>query len=359
MKNWRYKIFLKLNGRIIFHGLFWIIVIAGYTGLYGYSSKGAYLQAFILLVTTLPIYMGATYYTIYHILPNLLFKKKYSAFIVHFIYMSLISMLLELLAIMFVFVIPIRPFGLQTATLNPIRVDIGFLMVGIYLVILLGTAIKLLKHWYTARDKNLILSREKVEAELKLLKSQIHPHFLFNTLNNLYALALEKSDQTPEVILKLSELLDYMLYECNQPLVLLEKDIEMLRNYIALESLRYGDRLNLTFEIEGDIRGMQIAPLLLLPFIENSFKHGAGKIGNRSRIDIRIAIHSDVLNASISNSVSTEKIEHQAPGLGLENVRKRLELLYPEKHTLAISQSDDQYSVSLNLDLKGNSGETI
>ncbi|MGC9365405.1 MAG: sensor histidine kinase, partial [Fidelibacterota bacterium] len=321
--------------RISLHSLFWVFILTAYTVLYGFGSRGAYLQAFILLVCTLPIYMGAAYYTIYKILPDFLFQRKYRDFTVHFIYMSLISMLLELLVIMFVFVIPVRPFGIQTAAvLNPIRIDIGFLMIGIYLVILLAVAIKLTKHWYSAQQRNIILSKEKVEAELKLLKSQIHPHFLFDTLNNLYALALQKSEQTPEVILKLSELLDYMLHECNGPVVSLEKELDALRNYIALESLRYDEHLSLNLEIEGEIADKKIAPQLLLPFVENSFKHGVRNTNQHSWIKILVKVDLDSFTFQIENSVSSENQRQLVPGLGLVNVQKRLDLLYPERHRL-------------------------
>ncbi|MBN2601880.1 MAG: histidine kinase [Candidatus Marinimicrobia bacterium] len=357
MKNHRDQKLQKNIYRISLHCLFWVFIIAAYTFLYGFGSRGAYSQAFVLLICTLPIYMGATYYTIYKILPDFLFQKKYRTFAVHFIYMSLISTMLELLIIMFVFVLPVHPFGIRTAGLNPIRIDIGFLMVGIYLVILSATAIKLLKHWYAAQQRNLILSREMIASELQLLKSQIHPHFLFNTLNNLYALALEKSDKTPEVILKLSELLDYMLYECNRPQVALEREIEMLHNYIAIESLRYDEHLKLSFNIEGNPAGKQVAPLLLLPFIENSFKHGKASQQGELVIDITISVQSNHLNAVITNSIAGKPGINDGTELGLQNVQKRLDLLYPQRHSLVIQQTEDQYSVNLMLELEAKPGD--
>ncbi len=334
-------------------------MIAAYTLLYGFESKEAYFQAFILLITTLPIYMGATYYTIYYILPHFLFLKNYRSFVVHFIYMSLVSMLLELLIIMFVFVIPIHPFGYRFTNLYPVRIDIGFLMIGIYLVILLGTAIKLLKYWYAAQQRNLELSKEKVEAELKLLKSQIHPHFLFNTLNNLYALTLKKSDQAPEVILKLSELLDYMLYECNVPAVSLEKELQVLQNYIALEKLRYGERLSVTFQIYGRFTNKKIAPLLLFPFVENSIKHGAGSNNQNCWINIEVKTERKLLTFNIENSVTAQDKKPNATGLGLKNVRKRLDLLYRNRHQLLIENETEKYSVKLTVDLSTIPGETV
>jgi two-component system LytT family sensor kinase len=207
--------------------------------------------------------------------------------------------------------------------------------------------------------RNIELSKEKVEAELKLLKSQIHPHFLFNTLNNLYSLTLQKSDQAPEVILKLSEMLDYMLYECNGPIVSLEKELQFLQNYIALEKLRFGERLKVMFKQKGFFANRKIAPLLLFPFVENSIKHGAGSNNQDSWITIEAILDHKILLFSVENNVKDQLQKQNASGLGLVNVRKRLEMLYGDKQQLQIEQKEGKYSVRLALDLAAVPGEKI
>jgi len=189
------------------------------------------------------------------------------------------------------------------------------------------------------------------DAELKLLKAQIHPHFLFNTLNNLYGLALEKSDMAPDLVLRLSGLLDYMLYQCNQSKVSLLDEINQLYNYIEIEQLRYGERLRLEINQSGDAGNLQIAPMLLLPFIENAFKHGVSKQISHPFILVNIIIQASQLVLNIENSFdkSFEKEQEYSKGIGLNNVKKRLEMLYPEKYTLLISSEEMTFKVTLKI----------
>ena len=144
----------------------------------------------------------------------------------------------------------------------------------INMLVVFMSSVKILRHWYKTEQHTRNLEREKLEAELKFLKAQIHPHFLFNTLNNLYSLTLKKSDYAPEVVLKLSGLVNYMLYYTKEQAVPLAKEIESIHNYIALEKIRYGKELEIAFDVSGNIGSSMISPMLLLPFIENSFKHG-------------------------------------------------------------------------------------
>ena len=177
------------------------------------------------------------------------------------------------------------------------------------------------------------------ESELKLLKSQIHPHFLFNTLNNLYGLTLEKSDMAPELVLKLADLMDYMLYKCNKSKVRLKDELEHLKNYVEIEGMRYGKKVRIDFEIEGEADRLEIAPMLLLAFFENSFKHGVSKSINKPFVRINIQIKRSIFNLNILNSHNraAEKNEDYTQGIGLKNVQKRLQLIYPEKYQLRIT----------------------
>jgi LytS/YehU family sensor histidine kinase len=248
----------------------------------------------------------------------------------------------------------------QISSLNPATYNVVSVIVGIYFVCLIAVAIKQVKRIFIVQQQNAELNHKKLEtelklkeAELKLLKAQIHPHFLFNTLNNLYGLALEKAEETPELLLRFSSLLDYMLYRCNQPKVELSMELDYIHNYMALEKIRYGTKLQLEDTITGNINNRQIAPMILLPFVENSFKHGVSKQILSPFIRFNIRIHHYHLYLELENSCTAKSnIEDgYSHGIGLQNVKKRLELLYPGKHLLTITHSDCIFHVNLQLEL--------
>ncbi|MFC2135291.1 sensor histidine kinase [Bacteroidota bacterium] len=229
----------------------------------------------------------------------------------------------------------------------------------IYSVVFLVAFIKLVKQWYDDQQKKQQLSQEKLEAELKYLKAQINPHVLFNVLNNLYGLSLAGSKQTPEMILKLSSLLDFMLYECNTKFILLSKEINMLKDYIALEKLRFGDRLTIDFKTNENISNIQIAPLLLFPLVENSFKHGAGQETEKAWIKIETEANDSSIIFSVENSRSdySNGTEDDKEGIGLKNVKRRLELLYKDRFSLEIDDNKSYFLVKLVLDYNENADE--
>jgi LytS/YehU family sensor histidine kinase len=193
-----------------------------------------------------------------------------------------------------------------------------------------------------------------MQSELKFLKSQINPHFLFNTLNSIYALTLKKSDKAPEIVIKLSEMMRYMLYECNERLVPLSKEVLYVRNYVDLEMLRQGQKVRIDFRVEGDIHDQKIAPLIFTPFLENSFKHGVNQI-SEGFVDILLEVQDENVILQIENSKppKPQVVNHKKPsgGIGLANVKRRLDLLYPESYVLNITEEPDRYKVYLNLEL--------
>ncbi len=215
-------------------------------------------------------------------------------------------------------------------------------------------AVILLAHDAHQKQQQLLkLSEQKRKAELDALKNQLNPHFIFNTLNNLYALTLKKSDQAPEVIEKLSDILDYMLYRCGEKYVSLHNEIVVLNNYIALERLRYGQRLSLHFEhdVPSDVR---VAPLLLLSLLENACKHSTSQELNKAHIRMDLSVQNGWISFSIHNSkpsVVNEAASEQA-SIGLENMRKQLNLLYPQSHRLKINNTEQAYEVQLELQVK-------
>jgi len=213
-------------------------------------------------------------------------------------------------------------------------------------------AIKLMKDWYLKQKEAADVAREKINAELQLLKAQVHPHFLFNTLNNIYSFIINDSPAAPEALKKLSTLLRYIIYECNQPLVKLEKELKMVRDYIDLEKIRYGESLNMTLKVRGDASDKVICPLLLIPFLENSFKHGASEMLTHPWINLSIVIEDQVLHFNLSNSKPTVMAETAVTrGLGLGNVKKRLAIVYPATHSLTINEDVMSFSVSLEIPL--------
>lgn len=189
------------------------------------------------------------------------------------------------------------------------------------------------------------------EAELKLLKSQLHPHFLFNTLNNLYSLALEKSDKTPELIIRLSDMLSYIIYDCKSEQVPLSKDIEFIKNYIELQKVRF-DNCNIKFTVKGNTDNRRIAPMILHTFIDNSFKHGAEKDPGKSWIKIAINSSDNALFLTVINStVNTVRLNPACEGIGIMNTRKRLEMIYRDRHELVIQDTHDRFAVFLKMNL--------
>lgn len=226
--------------------------------------------------------------------------------------------------------------------------------VGSYLCMTTTTAefsmLVLLKHWAVKQQEWRQAEQEKISAQLELLKAQLHPHFLFNTLNNIYGFALGQSPKTPQLILKLSSLLSYMLYECRTDQVLLEKEVEIMKNYIDLERERYGEKIDISVNIEGAIRDRFIAPLLLLPFLENAFKHGTSEQIERPWMSVDIAVKHDVLKCKVINS-KNEIVPFHENGVGVSNIRKRLKLLYPEKHELKLVDEGAFFVVALSLEL--------
>ncbi len=212
----------------------------------------------------------------------------------------------------------------------------------------LAVSIKLYRTWMTERDRAQKAEHDKVRMELDMLRSQLHPHFLFNTLNNLYSLTLTSSASASTVVLHLSDLLRYILYECKDPSVPLEQELKMLKKYVELEKLRYGNRLDVAFSISGDTRKLAIAPLLLLPFIENSFKHSTSKQLDQCWINIHVHTQDEQLIFQVINSRPEKHADGEhGGGIGLQNVRKRLALLYPGVHELKITEENEMYSTKV------------
>lgn len=303
----------------------------------------------------MPVTIGATYVSIYKLLPNYLITKRYFLFGLYSIY-TLIILVSGAVFSIFLALAFLTNFKFEKMTV--LSKSSIFIITSICLVVIVVSAFKLLKLSLKQAKNNAVLEAKMLAAQLKLkeqelkyLKMQIHPHFLFNTLNTMYGLALKKAEQTPDMILKLSNLLDYLLYQTEKPLVLISEEIEHIKDYIALEKMRFNDTLNVITEVKLASQNTRIAPMLLLPFIENSFKHGSIKNGV---LHIYIEIKADL--EAVHFRIKNSNADHTAAqdGIGLDNIKKRLELLYPNKHELRIHQTIDAFNVDLQLKTTSN-----
>lgn len=342
------------NNRLVQHALFWIAHVVFYGVLWG-SFDDDYKKTFFEELMYLPVRMIFTYFTLYYLLPRFLLTGQYVAFFTGFLLSSLVACIAQRY-IAFNYVYPLYyPEALVDPFLYPPKVIKMF--VGIYPFTFLAVTIKLLKYWYANKHAQQVLTKEKLQAELKFLKTQIHPHFLFNTLNNLYALTLKKSDRAPDMVLKLSELINYMLYECTSDEVLLAREIKFIRNYIDIEKMRYGDRLDIDIRVTGEIGERKIAPLVILPFVENCFKHGASEDIQQSWVKITIDAGEDHLIAKVENSKASEHGPRGTggyEGIGIQNVKRRLDLLYPGRHELKIINGEETFLVILSIQTEYN-----
>lgn len=340
-----------LRQRWLRHVLFWL----GYVSFFAVIGAGELSlgDAFLAEMILLPLKMLTVYVTLYVLIPNLLLRKYVWRFTFSVLILLMFTAFLQR-AVMYYVLYPIAYPGMPYGDLVNVSQIIRYGLT-ILTVLLLTSAIKIGEYWYKDQQATRAMAKARLEAELKFLKAQIHPHFLFNTLNNLYALTLQKSDRAPEVVLRLSGLVNYMLYDASAPTASLAKEIETMHNYIALERIRYGHGLEISFDVSGEIGGVLIAPLLLLPFIENSFKHGVSDELSEKWISINLNVNGPHLTFKVENSRSRRNQETPEPtytgGIGLKNVRRRLELLYTGQYDLKIRDEDHSYLVVLKLNL--------
>lgn len=225
-----------------------------------------------------------------------------------------------------------------------------FLFVTIFLLFTVSASVKLVAEWYKNEKLKTLIKTEKISTELSFLKAQLNPHFLFNSLNSIYSLANKKADNTTDAIITLSELMRYMIYEADKEFVKLESEIDYIKNYISLQTLRLKDSSGVRFNVHGNL-DHDIEPLLLISFIENAFKYGTDYTG-KTNINIKITIEHEELLLEISNYISLKEKNNPNSGIGIQNIRKRLNLLYPNSHNLKIEEADSLFTVELLLKLK-------
>ena len=333
------------------HFLFWIGVWFFFVYFFSYNSVNTnYVTSFSSFL--LPITMITTYFVVYYLIPKYLLTKKYKLFVLYSLYTLVFTTYLILIAIFgsFIFLS-----NMEIQNMPPMSRNYVFVLILVYLVVFLVSFISLLSHNFNTLSENKELQNKLLETQLQIkgqelqyLKKQIHPHFLFNTLNTIYGFALKQSKNTPDIILKLSNLLDYILYQVDKPRVNLKEEVDHIKEYIELEKIRFQDTLEVTFISKDISEKVQIAPMLLIPFVENAFKHG-GLINGFLNVDIHIEYTENQLKFKIKNTVLTENSKQEKDGIGLENIKKRLNLLYKENHQIEIKNSKDWFKVNLTI----------
>lgn len=329
---------------ITIHLLLWsVYVLSEYLANSIHLSAGKELIFLRSTILSLPVLMIPTYFIAWFAVPRFLKKKQLFWFILClvasmiFIFFARIKWM-ELVN----FINEGQYFKMPAAKMlkNIIR-D--------YSIVALAVCIYIIGDWRKNQALNEQLIKAKAEAELQLLKGQLHPHFLFNTLNNIYSLALLKSDLTADSILKLTELLDYLVYWANKEKVSLSKEVELLKSYLDLEKLRYGENLQLHVEFSSIDEKIKVSPLILLPFVENCFKHGGTTKDGIFWINLKLKVYDDKFVFNIENSKNRQKDNSANGGLGLQNIQQRLTLIYPKRHHLKIEDNEAFFSVRLEV----------
>jgi sensor histidine kinase YesM len=343
----------RLAGHVLFWGI--ILGVSILSTRYYDGRKFTLRQAFIGNgVYMVPQMIGA-YWLTYMIVPLFFVRKRYvTATIVFVLGSYLICVMARFLVVRVtepLTGVPPKAFETNWEIVSDLGKLTYVYYYQLFCLAFLYLFVHILLEQLDIQQRTLVLEREKMATELKLLKSQLNPHFLFNTLNNIYALSLAGSSATSSSIAKLSEILDYILYRCNASLVPLDGEIRLLNDYLSLEGLRYDHRLRVRFEQRLD-QEASVPPLLLLSLAENAFKHGASHDLGSPRIDITLSVAADCLRYSVSNTVAANRPEMDNGQIGLTNVQKQLEILFPGCHTFTTGLQGDRFEALVILDLK-------
>lgn len=341
----------KYIWQILIHLLLWILFYG--LLLYPFVSQGRPIPPDLpvrLLLAT-----GIYYINYYYLVPKILLQKK----TVNYIVITAVLLVVFSLLVNLITSISILQTIVEDApnwNKNNGRPEIPEFRMFFMSVITFGipfvvsSLLRIFMEWQRNEDLRKIIETEKVNSELQFLKTQLNPHFLFNSLNAIYSLSVKKSPDASEAIINLSELMRYMLYEADQDLVPLTKELEYIKNYVQLQRLRLSDSENVGLKISGEDRGKAIAPLLFISFIENAFKYGTDFKGKTS-VKINLTIFKEAVHFSVINKIGVFKKEAKSSGVGLQNIKNRLNLLYPNSHDLSVENDGENYCVRLTLKL--------
>ncbi|HEX6848186.1 MAG TPA: histidine kinase [Chitinophagaceae bacterium] len=357
----------KRSDRIRQHLLFWVIWYLyisltntaypiGYHEMAGFKNLTYSLpESFLIVFTQVP----AVYIMLYVIFPNFILKKKYLASLVAVLVLwifCLASNMLMHMKLLQPLLATILPAENMPAKFRDKGLTFFIAMMatnkGAFTITASALMLKLGKYWYHHQHRNLQLQKENAEAQLRLLTAQVHPHFLFNTLNNIFSKTQTESPGGSRMIMSLSDMLRYILYEGRKHLVPLKQELTMIDEYINLERIRYGNKLDVHVLKPDKLDDVFITPLLLLPFIENSFKHGTSNMLQNPWINMTVELKDTTLVMKLMNGKVASGLNGlNKPGIGVNNVRQRLELLYKDKYELQIREDDEVFVVDLKVEL--------
>lgn len=345
------KIVAFFRKKVVYHSIVWLSLFALLLFLSDNFEMG-YVHVITNQVVKVMVLMGIVYMNFYYFMPKYLDVKLFGQ------YFIMLTGFIFVLTSGEITVLYLKAFFLDQAFTLRSQKEIIDSQISIFLVNLMvgysATMSKITVDWFTHQRERQRLLTQTMQSELRFLRSQINPHFLFNTLNSLYALTLKKSDDAPDIVLKLSEMMRYMLYECNERFVDLSKEINYIQNYLDLERVRHGNKGTITFESEGEPGKLQIAPLMFIPFLENAFKHGLNAQFENGFVDSILIIEGKNVHFHIENSkapAAPSISNKKSGGIGLQNVRRRLELLYPNKYELMVKDTPNTYIVDLNIEV--------
>ena len=335
---------MKRNWQIFWHIVFWIVMVSFLLYIARTNTKLSLNDLLVIFLVYPLINIGLFYLNFLVLIPKFLDKKRYGAYalaiVVTLIVFGFAKYGVALIFKQYVLMrVKAQVVGFGSYFLSTIFTSLVFLF--------LSTALKFTTDWFLNERIQRDLENQRLSAELAFLKSQINPHFLFNSLNSIYSLAYQKSDTTPEAILKLSEIMRYMLYESNDNKVDLAKELQYLQNYIDLQKIRFGDKAFVDFKIIGQVGNQKIVPLILIAFMENAFKHGVANDPS-TPIILRINLDGKQLHFYMENKKHLLNRDTEG-GIGLNNVTRRLNLLYPGKYSLTIKDETDIYTCELSL----------
>ncbi len=336
--------------RVFLHILFWTGYVVFFVLQYAFFYKDTdYLSTAGRLTLEAFIDMGATYFTVYFLLPRFLFKRKYVQFVVIFFLSAIVFILIQRVLLYYYtyprFFPDIMKKGERFWHINPF-----YSFLNIYTVVGLFASIKLMKYWYKNQQIKTELENKNKTSELALLRSQLNPHFLFNTLNNIDSLIMSNPGKASDAIIKLSDILRFMLYDTSTDVVPLEKEISYLKSYISLQQIRLKDPAFVKVDINGNCSDKTIAPMLFIPFVENAFKHGRKNVAAPG-IRIRLECQDDSIFFEVANhsGLPSGLNKDRTAGIGMANTRRRLELLYPGRHKLSFEKKDGMYISRLTI----------
>lgn len=342
------KIISDFKIPVRFHVLFWSVYFIFNVIRFG-SLNNDYWYSLRSNLVEFPLSIIYTYFFVYYLIPKFIVKKKYTRFFLLFIISLIIFYLVKTGLIYLLVTKNVWP---ENSGFNAFTFDhIVEVTIGVLYVTAVGATIKLTYEWINEKRKNEELQKTQLRTELNFLKSQIQPHFFFNTLNNLYALVIKKSPNAPDVVLKLSEIMQYVLYDAKEPKISMLNEINYIYSYLDLEKLRYGDKVKSSIEITGDMDEVEIPPLLFLPFIENCFKHGITN-NDDIKVDIRFEITDNFLFFTVENTFYKNNEINVKHGIGIENVKRRLQLLYGENFTLETKVKKNKFKVLLKFPIE-------